>query len=69
LAVAMSFRSRGKDIGSANLNMANNSLKGLTPLPDLDDIVSLLKQCGFQKVEIRRFMPGSTFLGLVARDS
>lgn len=69
LAVAMSFRSRGKDIGSANLNMANNSLKGLTPLPDLDDIVFLLKQCGFQKVEIRRFMPGSTFLGLVARDS
>jgi len=69
LAVAMSFRSSGKDIGTANLNMVNSSLKGLTPLPDLDDITSLLKQYGFCKIGIHRFMPGSTFYGIVACNS
>jgi len=35
LAVAMGFRSRGKDVGMANLNLVNSSLKGITPLPEL----------------------------------
>lgn len=66
LAVAMSFHSKGKDMGTANLNMVNSSLKGLTPLPELTDITSVLKKCGFGKIEVHRFMPGSTFYGIVA---
>jgi 2-polyprenyl-3-methyl-5-hydroxy-6-metoxy-1,4-benzoquinol methylase len=66
LAVAMSFHSKGKDMATANLNMVNSSLKGLTPLPDLDDITSVLKKCGFGKIKVHRFMPGSTFYGIVA---
>lgn len=66
LAVAMSFRSKGKDVGMANLNLVNSSLKGLTPLPELDEVTSLLEQCGFGRIEVHRFMPGSTFYGIVA---
>jgi SAM-dependent methyltransferase len=66
LAIVMSFHSKGKDIGTANLNLVNSSLKGLTPLPDLDQIKSLLKQCGLCKIKVHRFMPGSTFYGIIA---
>ena len=69
LAVAMGFHSRGKDIGTANLNLANSSLKGVTPLPELEEMTSLLKQCGFSTIEIHRFMPRSTFYGIVAQNS
>jgi cyclopropane fatty-acyl-phospholipid synthase-like methyltransferase len=68
LAVAMSFHSKGKDMATANLNMVNSSLKGLTPLPELNDITSALKKCGFGKFEVHRFMPGSTFYGIVAHN-
>lgn len=66
LAVAMGFRSKGKDIGMANLNLANSSLKGITPLPELHDVKSHLKQSGFGKIEVHRFLPGSTFYGIIA---
>ncbi|MDQ1335151.1 MAG: hypothetical protein QG552_2101 [Thermodesulfobacteriota bacterium] len=66
LAVAMGFRSKGKDIGMANLNLVNSSLKGVTPLPELSEVTSLLKQSGLEKIEIHRFMAGSTFYGVVA---
>ncbi len=66
LAAAMSFRSKGMDMATANLNMVNCSLKGLTPLPELHHITSLLKQCGFGPIKVHRFMPGSTFYGIVA---
>lgn len=66
LVIVMNFHSRGKDVGAANLNVVNNSLKGLTPLPDIDEVKSLLKQCGFSKINIHQFMPGSSFLGLAA---
>ncbi|RLB23462.1 MAG: hypothetical protein DRG76_04100 [Deltaproteobacteria bacterium] len=66
LAVVMNFHSMGKDIAAANLNMVNCSLKGLAPLPKLDQVTSLLKQCGFRKIDIHRFIPGSTFYGIVA---
>ncbi len=69
LAVAMGFHSRGKDIATANLNLVGSSLKGITPLPELDEVTSLLKQCGFSTIEVHRFMPGSTFCGIVARNS
>ncbi len=66
LAVAMGFRSNGGDLAMANLNLVNSSLKGVTPLPDLDQVRSLLKQCGFGNLVVHRFMPGSTFYGIVA---
>lgn len=66
LAVVMNYRSRGKDIGAANLNMVNCSLKGLTRLPDLDEITSLLKRCGFGQIDVHRLIPGSTFYGIIA---
>lgn len=66
LAVAMNCDSRGKDPGAANLNMVNCSLKGLTRLPDLNDLVSLLKGCGFRRIDTHHLIPGSTFYGIVA---
>jgi 2-polyprenyl-3-methyl-5-hydroxy-6-metoxy-1,4-benzoquinol methylase len=65
LAVAMGFRSKGKDIGMANLNLVNSSLKGVTPLPELHEVISLLKQCGFGNIEVHKFMTRSTFYGVV----
>ena len=69
LIIVMNFNSKGKDAGAANLNVVNNSLKKLTPLPDIDEIKSLLEQCGLSKIKIHRFMPGSSFWGLVAYNS
>lgn len=69
LMIVMNFHSKGKDIGAANLNVVNNSLQGLTPLPSLNEIRSMLKQCGLSKIKMHRFMPGSTFLGLAAYNS
>jgi len=66
LVIVMNFHSNGKDVSAANLNVVNNSLKGLTPLPDIDEIKSILEQCGFSKINIHQFMPGSSFLGLAA---
>jgi 2-polyprenyl-3-methyl-5-hydroxy-6-metoxy-1,4-benzoquinol methylase len=66
LGVAMHFRSRGKDLGAANLNMVNSSLAGLTPLPDLDDLTEQLKERGFSRITTHRLMPGSTFWGVSA---
>jgi len=66
LAIVMNFRSEGKDIAAANLNMVNCSLKGLTPLPDINEISLLLKQCGFKAINIHRFIPGSVFCGITA---
>lgn len=66
LAIAMTCHSRGRDVTAANLNMVNCSLKGLAPLPDLDDIKSLLRQCGFRRIEVHRFIPGGTFFGIIA---
>lgn len=68
LAVAMGFHSGGKDIGMANLNLVNSSLKGVTPLPELDEVTSLLRECGFTTIEVHRFMPRSTFYGIVAQN-
>ena len=38
LVIVMNFHSKGKDVVAANLNVVNNSLQGLTPLPDIDEI-------------------------------
>ena len=66
LIIVMNFHSKGKDVAAANLNVVNNSLKGLTPLPDIDEIKSLLEQCGLSKIKIHQFLPGSSFLGIAA---
>jgi 4-hydroxy-2,2'-bipyrrole-5-carbaldehyde O-methyltransferase len=66
LAIAMNCRSQGKDVAAANLNIVNCSLKGLTPLPSREEIISLLKRCAFVDIDTQRFMPGSTFYGFVA---
>jgi 4-hydroxy-2,2'-bipyrrole-5-carbaldehyde O-methyltransferase len=68
LAIAMNCHSKGTDIGAANLNIVNCSLKGLTPLPARDEIISLLKRCAFLEIDTHRFIPGSTFYGFVARN-
>ncbi len=68
LAVAMNCHSQGADVGAANLNMVNCSLKGLTPLPSREQIISLLKRCAFQEVDTHRFIPGSTYYGFVAHN-
>ena len=67
LAIAMNCHSQGTDVGAANLNIVTCSLKGLTPLPSREEIISLLKRCAFPQVDARRIMPGSTFYGFVAK--
>jgi 2-polyprenyl-3-methyl-5-hydroxy-6-metoxy-1,4-benzoquinol methylase len=66
LALAMHFKSNGRDPGAANLNMVNSSLKGLTPLPDLQSVIGLLEKSGFHETRAERLMPGSTFYGIIA---
>ncbi len=66
LAIVMNFDSQGKDLTAANLNMVNCSLKGLTPLPRLEEISEILLKNGFSRVEPEVFIPASTFMGLVA---
>ena len=66
IAIVMNLQSKGKDLGAANLNMVNCSLKGLTPLPDLDDITEQLKGSGFNQIKAVRLIPGSTFYGISA---
>jgi 4-hydroxy-2,2'-bipyrrole-5-carbaldehyde O-methyltransferase len=68
LAIAMNCHSQGTDVGAANLNIVTCSLKGLTPLPSREEILSLLKRCAFRRVETHRFMPASTFYGFVAHN-
>jgi len=38
----------------------------VTPLPDIDEIKSLVEQCDFSKIKIHQFLPGSSFMGLAA---
>lgn len=66
LSVVMNFASRGKDLAAANLNLVNCSLKGLNPLPDVDQMREELKECGFREIQMHSFLPASTFLGMTA---
>ena len=69
MAIAMHVQGHGKDLAAANLNMVNCSLNGLTPLPDLDDLVRLLKEAGFFQIRVQRLIPGSAFCGISAANS
>jgi hypothetical protein len=62
----MNFHSQGRDIAAANLNVVNCSLKGLRPLPELDEMTSLLRKAGFGNIKVHHFLPASTFCGIIA---
>ena len=64
--MAMNFHGRGKDLAAAHLNLVNCSLKGLTPLPDLDEMQALLQEAGFSRVKIQNLIPGSSYYGIAA---
>jgi len=66
LAIANNVRDGGKDISSAHLNLATSSMQGCTPLPLLEEMTSLLKGCGFEKVKVSRLIPGISFYGIVS---
>jgi 2-polyprenyl-3-methyl-5-hydroxy-6-metoxy-1,4-benzoquinol methylase len=66
VGIATFLRSKGKDLGAANLNMVNSSLRGLAPLPDLIEMTTELKEGGLNRIKTKRLIPGSTFYGIVA---
>lgn len=68
VAIVSNCRGEKMDIGAANLNMVNCSLKGLTRLPDLEEIKAMLGRCGFHRVVVHRFIPGGSFFGVIARN-
>ena len=66
LALVNNFQSKGRDPMAANLNIVNCSLKKLTGLPDLEAIRTQLARCGFNRIQVTRFMPRSEFFGITA---
>ena len=66
LALVNNFQSKGRDPMAANLNIVNCSLNKLTPLPSLEDVKTRLAGCGFHRIKVTRFMPGSAFYGITA---
>lgn len=66
VALVNNFQSKGKDVGGANLNIVNCSLENLTALPKLKETQSQLADCGFNRIQVSRFMPGSEFYGIIA---
>jgi 2-polyprenyl-3-methyl-5-hydroxy-6-metoxy-1,4-benzoquinol methylase len=66
VAVANNFKSQGKDLGAANLNMATTCITGCHPLPSVETVTEQLIQAGLTKVVRHRLMPGSAFYGLIA---
>jgi 4-hydroxy-2,2'-bipyrrole-5-carbaldehyde O-methyltransferase len=67
IALAMNFHGRGRDLAAAHLNLVNCSLKGLTPLPDLEETKSLLRAAGFIQIKIENLIPGSAYFGIAAK--
>ena len=66
LALVSSFRSMGKDLSSANLNLATSSMNGCFPLPDLEELRLQIEASGFQRVRQYRLVPGEMLYGLLA---
>jgi 4-hydroxy-2,2'-bipyrrole-5-carbaldehyde O-methyltransferase len=66
VALATTVRGEPKDITSSHLNLVISSTKGCTPLPTVDEITSLLKDSGFEQVDVTRLIPGIGFYGTVA---
>jgi hypothetical protein len=59
-----SMQSEGSDWATANINMANTTLEGISPLPDLDETIAQLGEGGFDQIRTIKFTPG--FFGLIA---
>lgn len=66
LALVNNFQSQGVDPAAANLNIVNCSLNDLTALPNLQAVEKQLTACGFNRIQIVRFMPRSEFYGVTA---
>lgn len=66
IAVITTVQGHGKDPFAANLNLANCSLKGVTPVPELKSIETLFRECGFNSIEITKMMPGNAFYSILA---
>ncbi len=69
IAIIMNMQGKDSDIGAANLNMANASMQGVTPLPDPLVLRDQLKEIGFPTVKMSDLMPGSSFVGIQALGS
>ncbi len=67
LAVLSNMRSNGKDPMAANLDMSTRSIEGCWPLPELNELTTQLRDCGFKQVERKCIIPGAKFYGLIAR--
>jgi len=65
-AIKMNMQGKNADFGAANLNMANASMQGVTPLPDSATLQEQLKESGFSTVRVSDLMPGSSFVGMQA---
>ncbi len=66
LAIIMNMQGKMTDFGAANLNMANASMQGVTPLPDSATLQGQLKESGFSIVRVSDLMPGSSFVGVTS---
>ncbi|MCK5312900.1 MAG: methyltransferase domain-containing protein [Desulfobacteraceae bacterium] len=66
IAVLTNVQSNGKDPASANLNLVNCSLKGVTPVPEINSLKKLFKDSGFHNIETTQIMPGSAFYSILA---
>lgn len=67
VSIVNTMKSYNMDYSSANLNLASTTLKGITPLPDLDKTLVQLKESGLDPISTTNFMPGSSFYGIVAK--
>ncbi|MEW6266368.1 MAG: class I SAM-dependent methyltransferase [Thermodesulfobacteriota bacterium] len=67
LAIVSTFQAQGRDLWSANLNVALNSIAGCAPLPEMDELVKQLEECGYQVTGIEKLMPGAAYYGLRAK--
>jgi len=66
LALATNVQGQPKDISSSHLNLVTSSTEGCTPLPTLAEVTSLLRDSGFQQIEVTRLIPGIALYGIVA---
>ena len=66
IVMVSSAQGKGKDIWAANLDLATRSTLGCAPLPDQDEVIAELKECGFNRIKQSRIMPGSAYYGTMA---
>jgi SAM-dependent methyltransferase len=67
IAIVTNIRAGGKDLFSANLNLATSSMVGCTPLPTLKELSTQLKESGFREITNTRLIPSSYIYGIVAQ--